>query len=68
MPEPPFGETIMLGGPQDGRPLAYRGKKGCHWPTCTRLNTITDACYGWHCAHCHEPCSSQGHTCKEVAE
>lgn len=47
------------------RQLAYRGKEGCTSPLCTRLSLTDSAgsCYGWHCARCDEPCSSQGHDC-----
>lgn len=50
-------------------PLAYRGKKGCTSATCTRLNVRAflageeEACFGWHCSYCDEPCSSMGHGC-----
>ena len=48
-----------------GRPLAYRGKEGCMSMECTRMFTagsgpVNSVCYGWHCANCDEPCSSQG--------
>lgn len=47
-------------------PLAYRGKKDCESPTCTRFfedGKMTPDCFGWHCSYCDAPCSSQGHSC-----
>lgn len=58
--EPPFAATQFA----DGATLAYRGKAGFRNVTCTRRSDLPDVCYGWHCAHCHEPCSMQGHVCR----
>jgi hypothetical protein len=47
-------------------PLAYRGKKDCTSPVCTRIrhrDTGETRCYGWHCSYCDEPTGDQGHSC-----
>ncbi len=51
-------------------PVAYQGKEGCEWPTCTRYGGgmvdgkyVPGRCIGYHCSCCDEPCSSQGHRC-----
>jgi hypothetical protein len=45
-----------------GERLAYRGKRGCQHPLCTRRGDYNDRCYGWHCANCDGASSYQGHT------
>jgi len=57
----PDGYTLI-------RALAYRGKEGCENVVCTRLHwdEVGRSCYGWHCATCDEPCSSQGHNCPQL--
>lgn len=55
----PDGSRLEL-GPM----LAYQGKEGCESSGCTRMiypDGTVGPCMGWHCAHCHEPTSSQGH-------
>jgi hypothetical protein len=44
-------------------PHAYRSKGGCENPRCTRNMRVPDRCFGWHCCHCDEPSSYQGHVC-----
>lgn len=46
-----------------GEQIAYRGKKDCTNPTCTRRDFRSGDCWGWHCSLCHAPCGSQGHRC-----
>jgi hypothetical protein len=53
---------------ETGKLLAYRGRAQCRSAICSRLPTSEDRCYGWHCATCHQPCSSQGHRCPERGE
>ena len=47
--------------------VAYQGKEGCRSITCTRKfgpdGPDWSRCYGYHCAKCDAPCSSQGHKC-----
>jgi hypothetical protein len=51
------------------RSLAYMGKEGCEDVRCARSVVLEPEtgrytfgpCRGWHCSHCHQPCSSQGH-------
>lgn len=45
--------------------LAVQGRAGCTDVRCTRVED--DNCRGYHCPHCHEPCSSQGHECPKLA-
>lgn len=49
---------------------AYEGKKGCQDARCRHWfidGKMSEDCIGWHCAHCDEPCSSQGHRCPALA-
>lgn len=38
--------------------VAVMGREGCEDVTCTRIN---GKCAGYHCPHCHKPCSMLGH-------
>lgn len=70
-------DTGLMGAAHEGRyedgefvagaMLAYRGLVGCQNATCTRRSDMPETCFGWHCPHCHEPCSSQGHKCPDPA-
>lgn len=40
----------------------------CHGCTDVRCTRINGRCVGMHCARCGEPCSSQGHACKEARD
>lgn len=43
-------------------PVAYQGKAGCEDIRCTRRGYGSESvCVGWHCSHCDEPSSYQGH-------
>jgi hypothetical protein len=46
-----------------GRLLAYQGKIGCTNGRCTQVGFAREKnmCFGWHCADCDAPCTSQGH-------
>lgn len=48
------------------RPLAYQGKNDCLDARCTQYwpdGVYPGHCYGWHCATCDKPSSSQGDGC-----
>jgi len=42
--------------------LATQGQEGCRDVRCSRIG---GRCVGWHCPHCGEPTSSQGHRCPQ---
>lgn len=48
----------------EGDVLATQGKIDCRDVRCTRRD---GKCVGWHCPHCGQPCSSQGHDCPKSA-
>lgn len=54
-----------ISGYEVGPMLAYQGKEGCSDSRCTRRTHPVidwDRCVGYHCPHCHEPCSMFGHS------
>ena len=54
-----------IGQYEIGPALAYEGKEGCSDTHCRRriIDGVPDwsRCHGYHCPHCHAPCSMFGH-------